>query len=75
MTTAIRLAKASMPAPHAPRRHQLDKRGPAPELGTAPILIQIETSAGHGAGKPTTKKVEEDVDLFSFLDLALGSPK
>jgi prolyl oligopeptidase len=42
--------------------------------GKAPILIRIETSAGHGAGKPTTKKVDEDVDLFSFLDMALGPP-
>lgn len=42
--------------------------------GKAPILIRIETSAGHGAGKPTTKKVDEDVDLFSFLDMALGHP-
>jgi prolyl oligopeptidase len=47
----------------------------AAQAGTAPILIRIETSAGHGAGKPTTKKVDEDVDIFSFLDLALGPPR
>jgi prolyl oligopeptidase len=46
----------------------------AAQGGSAPILIRIETSAGHGAGKPTTKKVDSDVDLFTFLDLALGSP-
>lgn len=46
----------------------------AAQGGPAPILIRIETSAGHGAGKPTTKKVDEDLDLFSFLDMALGPP-
>lgn len=46
----------------------------AAQGGSAPILIRIETSAGHGAGKPTTKKVDSDVDLFTFLDLALGAP-
>jgi prolyl oligopeptidase len=44
------------------------------QAGPAPILIRIEPSAGHGAGKPTSKKVDEDLDLFSFLDLALGKP-
>ncbi len=46
----------------------------AAQGGKAPVLIRIETSAGHGAGKPTTKKVDEDLDLFNFLDLALGPP-
>ena len=35
--------------------------------GEAPILIRIETSAGHGAGKPTSKKIEEDADILAFL--------
>ncbi len=40
--------------------------------GPAPILIRIETRAGHGAGKPTSKQIEEWVDRFAFLKLTLG---
>ena len=40
--------------------------------GPAPILIRIETRAGHGAGKPTTKLIDEWVDRFAFLQNALG---
>jgi prolyl oligopeptidase len=32
-----------------------------------PILIRIETRAGHGAGKPTTKQIDEAADRWSFL--------
>ncbi len=32
-----------------------------------PVLIRIETKAGHGAGKPTTKIIEEIADKFAFL--------
>ncbi|MGJ3247523.1 MAG: prolyl oligopeptidase family serine peptidase [Elainellaceae cyanobacterium] len=35
--------------------------------GEAPVLIRIETKAGHGAGKPTTKIIEEIADKFGFL--------
>jgi len=35
--------------------------------GSAPILIRIETRAGHGAGKPTTKLIEEWADRLVFL--------
>jgi prolyl oligopeptidase len=35
--------------------------------GDAPILIRIETKAGHGAGKPTTKIIEEQADRYAFL--------
>ncbi len=35
--------------------------------GTDPVLIRIETSAGHGAGKPTSKRIEEAADLLSFM--------
>ena len=34
--------------------------------GDKPVLIRIETRAGHGAGKPTSKRIEEVVDIFSF---------
>ena len=39
--------------------------------GTAPILIRIETRAGHGAGKPTTKQIDEWADRYVFLKNAL----
>jgi len=35
--------------------------------GDAPVLIRIETKAGHGAGKPTTKVIEELTDEWAFL--------
>jgi prolyl oligopeptidase len=35
--------------------------------GVAPILIRIETKAGHGGGKPTSKRIEEEADVWSFL--------
>jgi prolyl oligopeptidase len=35
--------------------------------GPAPILIRIETKAGHGAGKPTSKIIEEAADRYAFL--------
>jgi prolyl oligopeptidase len=37
-----------------------------------PILLRIETKAGHGAGKPVTKQIEENTDVFSFLFWQLG---
>jgi len=37
------------------------------QAGHAPVLIRIETRAGHGAGKPTTKQIEEAADLWAFL--------
>lgn len=35
--------------------------------GTNPHLIRIETRAGHGMGKPTSKLIEEATDVYSFL--------
>ena len=40
--------------------------------GPGPILIRIETRAGHGAGLPVTKQIEESTDMLSFLRNALG---
>ncbi len=37
-----------------------------------PILLRIETKAGHGAGKPVTKQIEEFTDVYSFLFWQLG---
>lgn len=39
----------------------------ASQSGVAPTLIRIETSAGHGAGKPTAKIIEESSDELAFL--------
>jgi prolyl oligopeptidase len=33
-----------------------------------PILIRIETKAGHGAGKPITKVIDEEADILAFLE-------
>ena len=44
----------------------------AAQAGPAPILIRVETKAGHGAGKPTTKQIEEAADKFAFLVRNLG---
>jgi prolyl oligopeptidase len=43
----------------------------AAQAGPAPILIRIDTSAGHGGGKPTSKRIEEDADVLAFLTRAL----
>jgi len=40
--------------------------------GEAPVMIRIETRAGHGAGKPTSKVIEEIADQWAFLVKHLG---
>lgn len=40
--------------------------------GQNPVLIRIETKAGHGAGKPTSKQIEEAADMYSFIMYNLG---
>lgn len=42
------------------------------QAGGAPVLIRIETKAGHGAGKPTAKIIEEQADIYGFLVKNLG---
>ncbi len=44
----------------------------AAQTGPAPVLIRIETKAGHGAGKPTSKIIEEAADKWAFLVKNLG---
>ena len=39
---------------------------------TRPILLRVESKAGHGAGKPVTKQIEEFTDVYSFLFWQLG---
>jgi prolyl oligopeptidase len=42
------------------------------DAGKNPILIRIETKAGHGGGKPTTKILDEAADIWTFLFWRLG---
>ena len=44
----------------------------AAQAGSNPVLIRIETKAGHGAGKPTAKIIEEYADQWAFLAKHLG---
>jgi prolyl oligopeptidase len=44
----------------------------AAHQGDHPVLIRIETKAGHGAGKPTSKVIEEAADKWGFLMANLG---
>ena len=46
----------------------------AAQGGSQPILIRIDTKAGHGAGKPTSKLIEEAADRWAFLVQVLGIP-
>ena len=43
----------------------------AAQGGAAPVLIRIDSKAGHGAGKPTTKQIEEVADRWGFLSRSL----
>ncbi|MBP3483267.1 MAG: S9 family peptidase [Alistipes sp.] len=44
------------------------------QAGDAPILIRIDTKAGHGAGKPTSKRIEEAADTYAFLFQNTNTP-
>lgn len=41
-------------------------------MGTNPVLIRIETDAGHGAGTPVSKTIEQYVDIFGFTLYNMG---
>jgi len=43
----------------------------AAQAGGAPMLIRVETKAGHGAGKPTSKQIDEVTDKWGFLTRVL----
>jgi prolyl oligopeptidase len=40
--------------------------------GDNPVLIRIETNAGHGAGKPISKFIEEQTDQWAFMFYNMG---
>jgi len=44
----------------------------AADSGKNPILLRVETKAGHGKGKPTSKKIEEAADRLAFLEEIFG---
>ncbi len=45
----------------------------AAQGGEAPVIIRIDTDAGHGVGKPVSKLIDERADVLAFLELALRS--
>jgi hypothetical protein len=44
----------------------------AARQGRAPILVRVETAAGHSAGRPGSKAVAEAADMLAFLESALS---
>ncbi len=42
--------------------------------GEAPVLIRIESNAGHGAGTPTSKRIDLATDMYAFLFQNIGVP-
>ncbi len=44
----------------------------AKQVGDNPVLIRIETDAGHGAGTPVSKTIEQYADIFSFALWNMG---
>ena len=45
------------------------------QQGSAPVLLRVQTRAGHGAGKPAKLVIEEKADTYTFLFEALGEKK
>ena len=44
----------------------------AADTGDQPKLIRIDSKAGHGAGKPIAKVIDEYADIYSFIFYNLG---
>jgi prolyl oligopeptidase len=43
----------------------------AAQASDAPVLLRVDTAAGHGHGKPTGKAIAEAADCLAFIDAAL----
>ena len=44
----------------------------AKQSGSAPVLIRIETDAGHGAGTPISKIIDHGADIMTFMLYNMG---
>ena len=42
------------------------------QAGSAPVLIRIDSKAGHGGGKPLSKQMEENADIYGFIMYQMG---
>jgi prolyl oligopeptidase len=42
------------------------------QLGDAPVLLRMESAAGHGGGKPTAKEIDAATDKLAFIEMALA---
>ena len=42
------------------------------QAGNAPVLIRIDSKAGHGGGKPLSKVMEETADIYGFIMYNMG---
>ena len=42
------------------------------QMGESPVLIRIQTEAGHGAGKPQSMEIDEGADVMAFLAHHVG---
>lgn len=40
--------------------------------GDAPVIIRIDTKAGHGSGKPLDKVIDEQADIYAFILQNMG---
>lgn len=52
-------------------QHRVSEKASEAVQGDRPILLRVDIKAGHGAGKPTTKIVDEMADTFTFAALTL----
>jgi prolyl oligopeptidase len=72
---AVLLATADSDTRVAPlHARKMAARLQAATTSGRPVLLRIDTRAGHGAGKPLQKEIDEAVDTWSFLFMELNVP-